>query len=83
MDWYHFNADGYITTGWFTDTDGHIYYLNPVSNGFMGAMVTGWQQIDGIWYYFHTEADGHRGMLYVNTTTPDGYLVDEKGQWIP
>ena len=37
MDWYHFNADGYITTGWFTDTDGHIYYLNPVSNGFMGA----------------------------------------------
>ena len=83
MDWYHFNADGYITTGWFTDTDGHIYYLNPVSNGFMGAMATGWQQIDGIWYYFHTEADGYRGMLYVNTTTPDGYLVDEKGQWIP
>lgn len=82
MDWYHFGADGYMDTGWFTDADGAVYYLNPVSNGFRGAMLTGWQQIDGDWYYFHTEPDGRRGALYVNTMTPDGYQVNEKGQRI-
>lgn len=80
MDWYHFNANGYIDTGWFTDTDGTVYYLNPVSDGFKGAMMTGWQQIDGSWYYFHTEPDGRRGALYISTETPDGYQVNERGQ---
>lgn len=78
--WYRFNARGYMATGWFTDTDGHIYYLNPVSNGTQGSMVTGWQQIDGQWYYFNPAAGGPLGSLLVNTTTPDGYRVNEKGQ---
>lgn len=81
-DWYRFDKDGYMITGWFTDTDGRIYYLNPVSNGFLGAMQTGWQLIDGYWYYFNTESNGYKGMLLVNTVTPDGYHVNELGQRI-
>lgn len=80
--WYRFDANGYICKGWFTDADGHRYYLNPVSDGLMGSMLTGWQQIDGIWYYFNTVSDGTQGALLVNTTTPDGYNVDANGQWI-
>ena len=26
--WYHFNAEGYMETGWFTDKDGHTYFLH-------------------------------------------------------
>ncbi len=80
--WYRFDANGYICRGWFTDSDGHRYYLNPVSDGLMGAMLTGWQQIDGVWYYFNNVSDGTQGALLVNTTTPDGYNVDANGQWI-
>lgn len=81
-DWYRFNLQGYLHTGWFTDSDGEIYYLNPVSNGFLGAMLTGWHQIDGYWYYFNPVSNGHKGALLRNTTTPDGYRVNEKGQRI-
>ncbi len=80
--WYHFNKAGYMETGWFVDTDGKIYYLNPISNGQKGAMLTGWQSIDGIWYYFNTESNGYQGALYTNTVTPDGYTVNEQGQRI-
>lgn len=36
--WYHFNEKGYMDTGWFTDKDGRIYYLNPVSDGTQGFL---------------------------------------------
>ena len=46
-------------------------------------MLTGWQLIDGKWYYFsEAEGSGTMGALYRNTTTPDGYRVDGAGVWI-
>lgn len=86
FDWFHFNMDSTMTTGWYTE-DGYTYYLHPVSDGTQGRMYTGWNWIDdngdGIaeCYYFETVSNGHKGMLYKNTTTPDGYKVNEKGQW--
>lgn len=80
--WYHFNEKGYMDTGWFTDKDGLIYYLNPASNGTQGAMMTGWQTIDGFQYYFNPVSDGTQGALYVNCMTPDQHRVNEKGQRI-
>lgn len=79
--WYHFNANGYMQVGWFTDTDGRRYYLHPISDGTMGHMYTGWHQIDGKWYYFSETktATNPVGSLLVNTTTPDGHLVDASG----
>lgn len=79
--WYHFDANGYMQTGWFTDTTGHRYYLHPVSDGTMGYMYTGWHEIDGKWYYFTTAKTETNpvGSLLVDTTTPDGYTVGADG----
>ena len=38
-------------------------------------MLTGWQQIDGKWYWFQTESNGNKGALLKNGVTPDGYKV--------
>ena len=58
--WYHFNAEGYLDTGWFTDTDGNIYYLHPFHDGNFGYMYTGDHVIDGVAYSFSRgrEQDG-------------------------
>ena len=51
-------------------------------------MYNGWMWIDdngdGIaeCYYFNPMSDGTRGKLYKSTKTPDGYQVNEKGQWV-
>ena len=63
FDWFRFDKDGFMVTGWFTDEDGNRYYLSPVSDGTQGRMVTGWQTIDGRSYYFQEESNGTRGAL--------------------
>ena len=80
--WYRFDQNGYMLTGWFTDSDGNRYYLNPLDDGTLGMMRTGWQMIDGQLYYFNTQSDGTMGRLFVNTTTPDGYVVGADGALI-
>ena len=47
-----------------------------------GQVQTGWQQIDGKWYYFNERSDGFKGMMYADTITPDGYEVDGSGAWV-
>ncbi|SCH39237.1 glucan-binding repeat [uncultured Clostridium sp.] len=81
-NWYYFDQDGHMVTGWFTAPDGRKFYLNPSADGKQGAMCTGWNQIDGKWYYFSQEQGAGQGQLLVRTTTPDGYTVNEKGEWI-
>ncbi len=81
-NWYYFDQDGYMVTGWFTAPDGKKFYLNPVSDGNQGAMCTGWNQIDGKWYYFSQEQGSGYGQLLTGTTTPDGYTVNENGEWV-
>lgn len=78
--WYHFDKNGYLNTGWFTDRDGLAYYLHPLADGNQGALYTGWHQIDGLWYYFNQDSqNGKMGALWKNGATPDGYLVDSDG----
>jgi len=60
------------------DSDGKMYYLNPVSDGNQGAMLTGWQLIDGKWYYFNPVSDGYQGMMVTNAAV-DGYVIGEDG----
>lgn len=81
FDWFLFDMDGYMVTGWYTDGAGTTYYLNPLSDNTKGRMVTGWLQINGKYYYFNDESDGTRGKMYRNTMTPDGFRVDENGVW--
>ena len=70
MVWYHFGADGYMNTGWFLDTDGSWYYLNPVSDGTKGAMKSGWltDALDGHRYYL----DPKSGKMAVGWVLIDG-----------
>lgn len=87
FDWFHFGSDSSMTTGWYTDEAGDTYYLHDKSDNTLGHMYTGWHWIfdsDGKYrcYYFETESNGFRGRLYKNTITPDGYKVNEKGQWV-
>ncbi len=81
-DWFAFDEQGYMRTGWYTDTHGDTYYLYPYSDGSLGHMVTGWQWIDGKCYYFNPVSDGTRGKLYKNCVTPDGYRVNGEGAWM-
>ena len=80
--------DGYYVNG-----DGQWVYQNVVQtkeqydkekqHGSGEKQSGGWMWIDADGngaqecYYFDTN-DGH---MYVSTTTPDGYTVNEKGQW--
>lgn len=47
--WYHFDANGYMSTGWIQD-DGNWYYLHAEGDGNRGFMHTGWQRsaVNGI-----------------------------------
>lgn len=76
MNWYRFDENGNLITGFFSDQDGKLYYLDKD-----GIMVTGWQLIDSKWYFFNPVSDGTKGSLYQNTTTPDGYRVGPDGVW--
>ncbi len=78
--WFRFDEKGDMITGWLTDpVDEMTYYMNPISDGTMGQMMTGWVTIDGKEYYFNPESDGFRGRMYRNETTPDGHFVDANG----
>ena len=44
--WYHFDTNGYMSTGWIQD-GGNWYYLHAAGDGNRGFMHTGWQEIGG------------------------------------
>lgn len=86
-DWFAFDRNGYMRTGWYTDENGDTYFLHNISDNTLGHMYTGWNWIDdngdGVYecYYFETESNGKRGRLYKSTTI-EGFRVNEKGQWV-
>lgn len=71
-DWYLLNTAGQKEYGYHV-VNGKEYYLDPDT----GKMRTGWLYLNNYWYYFDNS-----GAMLVNTTTPDGYLVDAYGTWI-
>ncbi len=86
-EWFRFGETGHMQTGWFADQDGHLYYLNPVSDNTLGRMITGWNWITGSdgktrCFYFNEVSDGTKGALLQNAVTPDGYQVNADGAWI-
>jgi len=52
-----------MLTGWFTDKDGHKYYLSTADDTYLGSMLTGWRYIDGKRYYFRENEGGPKGSL--------------------
>lgn len=82
--WYYLDAvKGDMKTGWFFDASTQVwYYLDPTN----GDMKTGWILTNGKWYYLNGDTSGASGKpfgaMYVNSKTPDGYVVDANGAWI-
>lgn len=70
---YWFDTNGYMATGWRTLSDGWYYFMQDT--GYM--LKNNWMQTNGLWYYL-----GSSGAMLTNTTTPDGYHVDQSGVWV-
>ncbi len=68
-DWYYFDENGIMRSGWFFDTTLNAwYYLSEKHDGFFGRMVKGWllSDVDNNWYYLNPENGSmHTGWLYV------------------
>ncbi|MGG7187448.1 N-acetylmuramoyl-L-alanine amidase family protein, partial [Clostridium butyricum] len=94
--WYYLKADGVMATGWLLE-GGNWYFLNPVSNGYLGAMKTGWIQDNGTWYYLNASGamktgwfqdyDGRWYFLKSNGAMAaneyiDGYYLGSNGAWV-
>lgn len=48
-----------------------------------GNILTGWQFINGKWYYLNPASDGTLGACLIGPGfTPDGYEIDALGAWI-
>ena len=75
--WWAFGADGYLSTGCIYDTLYQGWFYMDENQG----MLTGWQFINGKWYYLNSSHDGSAGIMYSNRRTPDGWYVKEDGSW--
>ena len=75
--WWAFGADGYISSGWIYDTIYQGWFYMDENQG----MLTGWQFINGKWYYLNHNSDGTAGIMYTKRRTPDGWYVKEDGSW--
>lgn len=69
--WYHFDANGWMQTGWIY-IENNWYYLG--SSG--AAYCCGWNWVDGYCYYFYDN-----GSIARNTKI-DGCYVDWSGKWV-
>ena len=76
--WYYLNTSGAMSTGW-VEVSGKWYYFNT-----SGAMSTAWIEVNGKWYYLEPAGrEGKpQGSLYISENTPDGYPVNELGEWV-
>lgn len=86
-EWYRFDAKGDMVIKWYKDADGSLYYMDPNPGSSIGRLFTGWHWITGDdgkdrCYYFQEASNGTRGKLLSRTKTPDGYDLDDRGQWI-
>ena len=72
------DIEGNMVTGWVKTVDGKTYFFENAKTIDEGKMVTGWKQIQNDWYFFAAD-----GVMLVNTTTPDGYLVGADGKMMP
>ena len=78
VDTYAFDEEGKMITGMATDGKGNIYHFETENNANQGKMTKGWKLIGGSWHFF-----GLDGRMFFGGMTPDGYIVDLNGDWVP
>ncbi|MBA2914640.1 peptidoglycan amidohydrolase family protein [Limosilactobacillus frumenti] len=67
-NWYYFDPTTSIMQAGLKQINNKGYYLNDQHNGAFGAMMNGWQNINGKWYGFGGPSDGSAltGWHYIN-----------------
>jgi len=70
--WWYCNWDKTYPADCWQYIDGFWYFFDG-----QGYMVTGWVLSQDLWYYCDDS-----GAMLTDSTTPDGYEVDEDGVWI-
>ena len=77
---YHFDANGYMTTGWMrttyegtNSTEAWYHFDNS------GVMSTGWQFINGVWYHFDEDGEMATGTVEINGQKQ---LFTPSGKWV-
>ena len=76
-DFYFFDANGDMLTGWLIDKNGKRYFLETADGSETGKAIKGWKKIGNAYYFFSSD-----GVLLTSGTTPDGYQVGADGRWI-
>ena len=71
--WYFVNPNGTVTKNGWQLINGKWYFFN--ANGFMVANA--WVLWKNIYYYCGPDGD-----MWINRRTPDGYWVNQKGEWV-
>lgn len=64
--WYYLQDNTIMKTGWFTDGNGNTFHLNTVSDGYQGAMRTGWYAENGKWFFFDGNGYMKTGLIKVD-----------------
>ena len=80
-NWYFFNEDGSLKTGWLKDSANNWYFLERNSGSNQGVLLAGWQWIDGYCYYFETSHSDTLGRMYADTVV-EGYKLSSIGRWV-
>ncbi len=80
-NWYFFNEDGSLKTGWLKDSANNWYFLERNSGSNQGVLLVGWQWIDGYCYYFETSHSDTLGRMYADTVV-EGYKLSSIGRWV-
>ena len=70
---YWFDDNTYMAIGWRQDSTGKWYYMKESGEMYKSK----WILYKNLWYYMSND-----GSMLTNTTTPDGYKVNNDGVWI-
>ena len=71
--WYFATEKGTIVTNAWIQSNDEVYHFNK--SGVMSENE--WFEAEGSWFYASKS-----GAILRNTTTPDGYYVNARGQWV-
>lgn len=66
-DWYYY-SNGALVRGWVNPSGSDWYYT-----GSDGKMLTGWQNVNGIWYFMNPNHDGTYGRMLTGWQNVNGF----------
>lgn len=85
-DFFFFNEDGTLCTGWKSSQE-HWFYLNKTpDNGRFGRLLTGWVMLEksGAFCYLNEyDSSMPSGAMFRDMIGPGGYYLDGNGKYFP